>query len=396
MKKKTSKAIRFTKAVIDALTAPKAGRDVYKDTEARHLRLFVTATAKTFYLVKKIHGKVAFVKIGRHPELTISEARAQTAEAGARLAKGEDTRRPVADKMLFGELFARYMAEFVMPHKKRSWKEQQRMHDVLFPSWDKRAIKDISHDMVSVLHRRIGTERGEYQANRVLGLIRRVFNFGINGIQIKMDNPARGVEMFDEKSRERYMAGDELARFFTALNDEQTPVVWRDFFALALWTGARRSNVQAMRWQDVDMGTATWTIPGEQSKNGDQLRVVLSTAALDILRQRKATTGKSDYVFPARGKTGHIVSPKNAWRDILALAGIANLRIHDLRRTFGSWQAATGASLLVIGKTLGHKNQKTTEVYSRLNLDPVRASVDKATAAMVAAINGQAKPEVAQ
>ena len=59
--------------------------------------------------------------------------------------------------------------------------------------------------------------------------------------------------------------------------------------------------------------------------------------------------------------------------------------MHDLRRTMGSWQAAGGASLQVIGKSLGHRNTSTTEIYARLMLDPVRASMEKAGLAMVAA-----------
>jgi integrase len=66
-----------------------------------------------------------------------------------------------------------------------------------------------------------------------------------------------------------------------------------------------------------------------------------------------------------------------------------DLRIHDLRRTLGSWQARAGASLTIIGKSLGHKSQQATAIYSRLDLDPVRASVEQATAAMIEAGKAQ-------
>jgi integrase len=66
-------------------------------------------------------------------------------------------------------------------------------------------------------------------------------------------------------------------------------------------------------------------------------------------------------------------------------AGFRDLRIHDLRRTLGSWQAATGASLPILGKSLGHKSLAATQIYARLNLDPVRESVNKATDAMLLA-----------
>lgn len=79
------------------------------------------------------------------------------------------------------------------------------------------------------------------------------------------------------------------------------------------------------------------------------------------------------------------MEPKKGWKRILERAGIDNLRIHDLRRTLGSWQAKTGASLAIIGKSLNHKNQNTTAIYARLDLDPVRDSVNKATSAMMQA-----------
>jgi integrase len=80
-----------------------------------------------------------------------------------------------------------------------------------------------------------------------------------------------------------------------------------------------------------------------------------------------------------------LTQPKKAWERVLASAGIDDLRIHDLRRTLGSWQAKTGASLAIIGKSLNHRNQNTTAIYARLDLDPVRDSVNTATSAIMAA-----------
>ena len=67
----------------------------------------------------------------------------------------------------------------------------------------------------------------------------------------------------------------------------------------------------------------------------------------------------------------------------LAPFDMRDLRVHDLRRTMGSWQAITGASLPIIGRSLNHKSSQSTEVYARLTLDPVLKSMQKATDAMV-------------
>ncbi|MNO84758.1 hypothetical protein D3C76_761090 [compost metagenome] len=156
---------------------------------------------------------------------------------------------------------------------------------------------------------------------------------------------------------------------------------------------------------------------------------------MEALKARQRTI-KSPFVFPGTGKTGHLVEPKKAWATVLcrastrrlldqlyamgkvdaderqaaeellllaparaadqyqALGAAANvdpasydmtdLRIHDLRRTLGSWQAKTGASLPIIGKSLNHKSPQATTIYARLDLDPVRDSINTATQAMFA------------
>jgi integrase len=104
---------------------------------------------------------------------------------------------------------------------------------------------------------------------------------------------------------------------------------------------------------------------------------------MEILTARKLASD-GPWVFPGGGASGHLADPKKAWTRILTEAGIADLRIHDLRRTLGSWQAATGANSYIIGKSLGHRSQQSTAIYARLNLDPVRESVNKATDAMFA------------
>ena len=109
----------------------------------------------------------------------------------------------------------------------------------------------------------------------------------------------------------------------------------------------------------------------------------LTDQALKILKRRFGHP--SGFIFPGPGKSGHLEDPKATWKRVLELAGLSDLRLHDLRRTFGSWQAAMGASLPVIGRSLGHRNLSATAIYSRLHLDPVRLSVNGAVTAMMKA-----------
>ncbi|HNO32547.1 MAG TPA: site-specific integrase, partial [Anaerolineales bacterium] len=184
-------------------------------------------------------------------------------------------------------------------------------------------------------------------------------------------------------SRDRFLQPDELARFFDALGQIPSDTM-RDFFLIALLTGARRANVSSMRWSDIDLESGVWHL--SKTKNGTPQNVTLSPEAVPILKARAERAGVSQYVFPGEGKSGHLVEPKKAWASLLRLAEIENLRIHDLRRTLASWQARTGASMLIIGKSLNHKTHQATGIYARLDLDPVRQSVNAATAAMMDAV----------
>jgi len=218
----------------------------------------------------------------------------------------------------------------------------------------------------------------------VKALVSSIFGWSIS-VGLWQTNLALGIRLNREYSRDRFIQGDELPKFFQALADEENDIM-RDYFLLSLLTGARRANVLAMQWKDVNLKRGEWRI--EETKTGTPQTVTLSPEVLSILRNRIRNRKPSEpttFVFPGDGRSGHLIEPKKGWQRILERAGIDNLRIHDLRRTLGSWQAKTGASLSIIGKSLNHKNPSTTAIYARLDLDPVRKSVNTATSAMIAA-----------
>lgn len=151
----------------------------------------------------------------------------------------------------------------------------------------------------------------------------------------------------------------------------------RDYFEISLYTGARKSNVLAMRWEDVDLDLAIWRIP--MTKNKESHLVPLTRPAVEILR-RRSESGKTGWVFPGRMKDCHLVEPKRVWYKLVKDAGVEDLRVHDLRRTLASYMAITNHSLPIIARALGHKSTQATQIYSRLTQDPVRNAMDLAIA----------------
>lgn len=379
--------INFTKAAIESLPLPQEGQRIeFYDSKVNHLLVRVSSTGrKTFQVYRWYAGKPSRITIGTYPDLSIEQVRKEAEKLNADFAKGEnpaDKKRALQKEMTFANLFTEYLERHAKT-KKRSWKaDQEAFTRHLANTIGSKKLSTISRKDIAAMHSNIGKEHPT-AANRILALVSSVFGRAIEFGLWESLNPCLGVKRFPEQSRDRFLSGDELSRFFQALEKEPNATT-TDFFLIALLTGARRANVLSMQWKDLDLKSATWKI--QETKNGTPQTVHLTGESLEVLQARRKCTS-SFFVFPGKGVTGHLVEPKKAWARICKSAGIEGARIHDLRRTLGSWQAITGSSLSIIGKSLNHKSHATTAIYARLDMDPVRASVEKATAAMMEAVN---------
>jgi integrase len=381
----------FTVKILDALDPPARGRVYVYDAKTPGLAICVTdAGSQTFYLYRRVHGKPQRIRLGRYPLLTIEQARDAAARENAKIADGADPqaeRRKARQEQTLQYLWDHYRDNWLAVHGAASTLTAEKsLYTTCWQEWAGRRLSSLSREEVIARHVAVGRDRGKTTANRAVQLLRRVWNHGADQLGIHLDNPARRVKLFREAARERFLQGDELPRFFAAVEEE--PEDFRDFFLMLLWTGGRRGNVQRMRWADLNLDVGTWTIPAPQFKTRRPLTVPLAPEAIGILRRRFAAR-INEWVFPSRSKTGHLVEPKTAWDRVRERAGLADVRIHDLRRTLGSWQAALGTPLNIIGRSLGHLRQETTAIYARLNLDPVRASVNAATAAIQEAMKAK-------
>lgn len=380
-----AKRLNFTKAEIDALQLPEFGkRTDYQDSKVSGLNIRIShAGTKTFSVLRRIkNGRLERVTLGRYPNMSIDQARRKAMEINLAISNGvnpAELKRIQQAERTFSDLFDEYMDRHSKPNKKTWADDLQNYNKHLSASLGKIKISNIDRSVVANVHSKITKTGHNISANRVLALISSVFSWAISA-GLCENNPALGIRRNKEISRERFMQGDELPRFFKSLADEPNETL-RDYILMSLLTGARRGNVCSMKWKDINLERAEWRI--QETKNGTPQTVTLSPEAIEVLINRQSS--QSPFVFPGSGKKGHLCQPERGWIRIKRRAGIENLKIHDLRRTLGSWQAKTGASLVIIGKSLNHKNQNTTAIYARLDLDPVRDSVNKATSAMMTA-----------
>jgi integrase len=373
--------IRFTKAALDALSVDSsASRVVYYDDKARGLCIMVAARTKTFYVLRKHQGKTERILIGRYPDTTIEQARNRAGQINSELDAGKnrnDVKRQRRTELTLGELHTIYLERHARTRNRKPENAENNYRRYL-SDWGNRKLSEIKRSDVQVHIAKLAKTISPATANITLALLRAMFNRAIDWELFKGANPTANIPKYPELSRDRFLYGDELERFLAALREMESATM-RDFFMMLLATGARKSNVAAMRWVDINLNASVWRVP--DTKNGEPYQVALTGPAIEILKHRRKVE-KGEWVFSGTSKSGHIEEPKKAWASLLERAQINNLRMHDLRRTFGSFMAAQGASLQMIGKALGHKSQDATLIYARLNLDPVRQAVDAAASAM--------------
>lgn len=393
----TQNRFKFTKTRIEKLLTPEKGKATYHDTQTAGFKLDISkAGTYTFYIYRKLNGHPERIKLGNYPAMTVEQARKQADIINAAIANGEnpnDIKRADRAELTLQGLFDEYLER----HSKifnKSWRDNEANYNNHLKKWKNRKLSKISNREVQELHRKIGETSGHTMANRVISLLRIMFNKAELWDYFDGKNPTLGIRRYKEKSRARFLQEDEIPKLFQSLAEEPNETI-RDYILISLLTGARKSNVLAMRWADITIDEnnteGRWLIP--ETKNGEPHTVPLVKQAVEILNQRK-TYAINEFVFYGDGKTGHLVSPNKCWKGILERAGLTDLRIHDLRRSMGSWQAEAGASLVIIGKSLGHKNLNTTAIYAQVGLDPVRESMTTATNAMYQAAEPKHKADV--
>ncbi len=369
--------IHFTKFALESLTCGDSEKPFYVyDDKARGLCIYISQTVKTFYLLRKVEGRTERIKIGRYPDTTIEQARKRAGSHNSEIDGGANpnqVKRKRREELTLDDLYAAYMERHVEPNNKRP-DNTKRDYRLYLEPWGGKRLSEIERGDVQALHVKLGSAHGQRTANIALGLLRAMFNRATEWGLWAGSNPTEGIRKFTEKARQRFILPAELPRFYDELRKVDSETT-RDFFLICLLTGARRGNVQAMRWDDVHLDDALWIIP--DTKNGEPYTVHLVPEAVSVLSKRRKQ-GKGEFVFPGTGKAGHLQEPKKAWAALCQRAELPDLRVHDLRRTYGSYLAASGASLLVIGKALGHKSHDSTAIYARMNLDPVREAAKHA------------------
>ena len=361
----------FIKRQIDGFTHDGRGRDIRweKNTGGDWLAGFGVriqpSQAKSFVLQYRApDGRVRLKKIGSYPPLTLDQARGKAKRWLVGLMDGVDPLKPQHTQMRLKDFTTIYIEEHAKSFRAGSWKEdQRRLAKHVAPALGTRTLTSVERADVDHLHKRIGA-KAPYEANRVLGLLRNLFNVAEERglVPDGHPNPTRRVKMYPERARERYLDEGEVARLWAATSEEDPYV--QAWIALGFYTGMRKMETLALRWEDVDLKKDE--IHLQRTKSGRPLTLALSEEAIAVFDSipRQAN---SPWVFPSSDPSTHRIDFKKPWERVRERAGLKDIRYHDLRRTTGSWLAQEGVPLEVIQKILNHSRPQVTRIYARLS-----------------------------
>lgn len=370
----------FTEEFLAGLK-PEASAYLVADLKTPNFMCRVNPHGNKTYIYKRcINRKPVVITIGLTTEVKLKDARKKACELAAEVLNNKNFQKEREEHREMPTLADFFDNKYIPLHAEKYTKPQTCRDGISVfnrffrKQWGSMKIDVIDRDMIEKLHINLKKQRTLYAANAALALIKNVLNRAVEWNVIKF-NPVIGIKKYPEKSRERFLQSDELKAFFQAL-EEETNSLFRDYVYISLFTGQRRSNVLTMRWDQIDWIENVWRIP--ETKNGSSLNVPLIPKAISILKNIKANSVSPWVFFSPSSASNHLVEPKKFWKKLLSRAGIENLRIHDIRRTLGSYEAMAGVNLPLISKTLGHKSFQATQIYARMNVESVREAITSA------------------
>jgi integrase len=313
---------KLTQRLVDSAKPPGSGQTFIRDNVLAGLALRVTPTgAKSFIWEGRVRGRPRRITLGQYPAMSVLLARRKAVEMKAAVAQGRDPsleRHAQHEEPAFRDLAEVYIEQHARPRKK-SWKEDaRRLRTHLLPRFGTRRLTDIQTPDVQKAQEAIRRERGPYESNRTVVLLRTMFNLAPQWVMFTGPNPAAKVRLFHEVKRDRFLSPEELRRLNQALAGEPNQY-WRAYFPLCLMLGSRKGELLAAQWTDIDVEQETWRLP--MTKAGRPHLLPLPKPAVEILCSLPSR-GVSQWVFPGGGSTGHLVEPKKAWTNIRKRAGV--------------------------------------------------------------------------
>ena len=354
-----------------------AGWRIVWHSKLKGFGLRITANGARSYVVKfRLRGSrsTRLRTIGSPTKYTFGEAYEEARKALRDAERGRDYFETIERErsQTFGDVWRYYVTE----HLASSDISERTRRDNGFlwtnhgeREFDRRALADCTPEQVRDWHRRV-TRCGPYVANRAAQAFQAAWNYGrkYGRVPRELENPFATLELNREHVRQTILEPHQFPKFAKAMSAVENPFA-RAYLWTLFYTGCRRTELLKLKWADVELlperqgEPRAGSILLRQTKGSEPRRVALSPPAVEVLETLPRTN--NPHVF-AGAIDGAPVEPEDHWRAVRKAADLPDLRMHDLRRSFGSWLGASGVAPKLIGAVLGHKTDITSRVYVQL------------------------------
>ena len=326
--------------------------------------------------------------LGKGAQLTLDDARQLGYQVRKLLSNNQDptivlAKTPANHCPIFFDFIQKNYLPYIGTYKRCVSADKTLLDNHLLPAFGKYPMNRISRYMVvEFLQSKVQAGYKPGYCNRFLVLLSYCFSLAQKwGVPEIEENPVKGIALLKNLRRsERFLQNSEITGLMNAIQESPNPLL-KYFVPLALLTGARKRELLDAKWSDIHLSEGIWKIP--MTKSGRPLTVPLTAEATSLFRSLldylptilpKIFVETNEWVFP-NPKTGKpFKSIFNAWNTARTKAGLADLRIHDLRHSFASALVNHGIPIYDVQKLLGHQSVKTTERYSHLSPDRLRSS----------------------
>lgn len=374
-------------AVVNALPA----NTTVWDTDLKGFCIRRQKSDAVSYMLKvRVHGKIRWFTIGRHGQPWVPDTARKRAREIVANPEASANAAPAVPLMISAAT-EKFMATHG-PKLKRTTRYiyQCLVRTYINPAFGNVATAALTRPAVCAAHAK--WKDNPRSANHALAVLSKIMSWAEDqGYRPEDSNPCRRVERYKEVKREKFLTAAELGRLGAALDKAEAGHLAGAYaiaaIRLLILTGARLNEILTLQWDHVDVGRRMIFLP--DSKTGRK-PVVLNDAAIDVL-QALPRFANNPYVICGNRHGTHLVNLQKPWSTVRDLAGLDNVRLHDLRHTFASVAVASGSSLPIIGRQLGHSQSQTTQRYAHLADDPVRQMTQATGKVLAEALSNKAK-----
>lgn len=370
---------KLTKTIVEKAVIKPKPYFIYDDQLSGFCVRIASSGKRHYYLQYTKNKKTKRMTLGQHGIITAEQARDKVIKLLGEIIDSADPQEQKATKRKeprVREIAERYMAEHVMVHCKPSTQDGYRrvLDRHILPALGHQRITETTRNDIAILHHSLRAT--PYEANHCLEVVSKMFNLAeMWGLRPDNSNPRKHIKKFKSKGRERYLTKKEALKLGTILDeikrypDENLSAAY--CIQLLLLTGCRLGEIQTLKWDYIDREMGVLRLP--DSKTGAKFVYVGDPVfnLFDEIWRHPVRPRDNPYVIWGLKPGSHINNIQRPWRRFRKLAGLDDLRIHDLRHSFASFAVSQGMSLPIIGKLLGHSQVQTTARYAHLMAEPM-------------------------